>query len=73
MPPEDIGMGLVRNRYKIGRKLGAGSFGEIYLALDVTTQAEVAFKLEPLDCSHPQLEYEARVYRALTGGGCFLI
>ena len=34
---------------------------------------EVAVKLEPIRAKHPQLEYEARVYKALAGGGFLLI
>ena len=36
----------IANRYKLGRKLGSGSFGDIYLATDLTTNEEVAVKLE---------------------------
>jgi len=30
---------------------------------------EVAIKLESVKAKHPQLEYEARVYKSLAGGG----
>ncbi len=30
---------------------------------------EVAIKLESVRARHPQLEYEARVYKSLAGGG----
>ncbi|KAJ3344185.1 serine/threonine protein kinase [Entophlyctis luteolus] len=58
----------VANMYRIGRKLGSGSFGEIFLGTNIKTGAEVAIKLEPRTSSHPQLEFEARVYKSIAGG-----
>lgn len=80
------GMDLrVGNKYRIGRKIGAGSFGDIYLGnlvhlkiclllitlhlgKNIITGEEVAIKLESVKAKHPQLEYEAKVYKALSGG-----
>ncbi|KAI7825556.1 kinase-like domain-containing protein [Kickxella alabastrina] len=36
----------IGNKYRIGRKIGSGSFGDIYLAINVVTNEEVAVKLE---------------------------
>lgn len=47
------------------RKIGAGSFGDIYLGINITTGEEVAVKLEPVTARHPQLLYESRVYKLL--------
>ncbi|VDN96307.1 unnamed protein product [Rodentolepis nana] len=58
----------VGNRYRLGRKIGSGSFGEIYLGTDVTNNQEVAIKLECVNAKHPQLMIEARIYRILQGG-----
>ncbi|KAI8342360.1 kinase-like domain-containing protein [Chlamydoabsidia padenii] len=58
----------VGNKYRIGRKLGSGSFGDIYLGTNVVTDEEVAIKLESVKAKHPQLEYEAKVYKSLLGG-----
>ncbi|CAN6612167.1 casein kinase I homolog Hrr25p [Trichomonascus vanleenenianus] len=55
-------------KYKIGRKIGSGSFGDIYLGTNIISGEEVAIKLESVRTRHPQLEYEARVYRCLSGG-----
>lgn len=33
---------------------------------------EVAIKVESIKAKHPQLEYEARVYKSLAGGGILL-
>ncbi|KAF9945115.1 serine/threonine protein kinase, partial [Mortierella alpina] len=58
----------VGNKYRIGRKIGSGSFGDIYLGTSIVNGEEVAIKLESIKAKHPQLEYEARVYKTLAGG-----
>jgi hypothetical protein len=40
-----------------------------FLGINVINGEEVAIKIESIRAKHPQLEYEARVYKALTGGG----
>lgn len=35
----------VGGRYKLGKKIGAGSFGEIYEGVDIFSGQEVAIKL----------------------------
>lgn len=52
---------VVGNSYKLTKKLNSGSFGEIYIAINLHNQREVAVKLEPLKCKHPQLQYEAKL------------
>jgi serine/threonine protein kinase len=34
----------VAGRFKMGKKIGSGSFGEIFLAVDLQTNKEVAIK-----------------------------
>ncbi|PRT54995.1 Casein kinase I hhp1 [Wickerhamiella sorbophila] len=63
MPDMRIG-----KKYRVGRKIGSGSFGDIYLGINVISGEEVAIKLESRTSRHPQLQYEARVYKALSGG-----
>lgn len=58
----------IAGNYRLVKKLGSGSFGEVYKAVDLKTKAEVAVKLEPGNSRHPQLEYESKVYRSLEGG-----
>ncbi|KAJ3014104.1 UNVERIFIED_CONTAM: serine/threonine protein kinase [Siphonaria sp. JEL0065] len=58
----------VASKYRIGRKLGSGSFGEIYHGTNIQTGQELAIKLESTKSKHPQLEFEARVYKGLSGG-----
>ena len=55
-------------KFRIGPKIGSGSFGEIYAGTNVHTGEEVAIKLEPLKTKHPQLLYESKLYRVLQGG-----
>ncbi|PAN30098.1 hypothetical protein PAHAL_5G273500 [Panicum hallii] len=58
----------VANKFRLGRKLGSGSFGEIFLGTHVQTNEEVAIKLESVKTKHPQLLYESKLYRILQGG-----
>jgi serine/threonine protein kinase len=58
----------VGRKYRLGRKIGSGSFGDIYLGTNMTTGEEVAIKLESVKTRHPQLLYESKIYRILQGG-----
>ena len=51
------------NRYKLGRKIGSGSCGDIFLATNIVSGEEVAVKLESVKTKHPQLLYESKLYR----------
>ncbi|EME31648.1 casein kinase 1 isoform 1 [Galdieria sulphuraria] len=55
----------VGGKWKLGRKIGSGSFGDIYLGINVYTAEEVAIKLESVKTRHPQLLYESKIYRYL--------
>jgi len=55
----------VGGKWRLGRKIGSGSFGDIYLGTNVTTNEEVAIKLESAKSKHPQLLYESKIYRYL--------
>lgn len=58
----------VGRKYKLGRKLGSGSFGDIYHGTNMTTGEEVAIKLESIRSQHhPQLLRETKIYRSLAG------
>ncbi|CAN6463024.1 unnamed protein product [Victoria cruziana] len=59
---------IVGEKFKLGRKIGGGSFGEIYLAAHVETNEVVAVKLEKCKTKHPQLFYESKLYKLLQGG-----
>ena len=55
-------------KYRLQKKIGSGSFGDIYLAVNINNGEEVAVKLESQRARHPQLLYESKVYRILAGG-----
>lgn len=58
----------IGGKYRLLTKIGNGSFGEIYQAEDTETGQRYAVKLEPAKCKLPQLLYEAKLYKILTGG-----
>ncbi|CAN0906835.1 Casein kinase 1-like protein 2 [Linum grandiflorum] len=58
----------VGNKFRLGRKIGSGSFGEIYLGTNVQTNEQVGIKLENVKTKHPQLLYESKLYKILQGG-----
>lgn len=60
--------GLVGGIYTLEKRLGSGSFGEIFAATNRDTLEEYAAKLEPVRTRHPQLLYEAKVLKHLQGG-----
>ncbi|XP_057447180.1 casein kinase 1-like protein 3 [Lotus japonicus] len=59
---------IIGTKYKMGRKIGSGSFGQIYLATHIDTFESVAIKIEKKDTKHAQLLYEAKLYNILQGG-----
>jgi len=58
----------VGGKFRLGRKIGSGSFGDIYIGTNVQTSDEVAIKLESIKSKHPQLLYESKLYKILAGG-----
>ncbi|XP_059626051.1 casein kinase 1-like protein 9 isoform X2 [Cornus florida] len=59
---------VIGGKFKLGRKIGSGSFGELYLGVNVQSGEEVAIKLESVKTKHPQLHYESKIYMLLQGG-----
>lgn len=55
----------VGGKFRLGRKIGSGSFGDIYQGTNVETGQPVAIKLEPINTRRPLLMYESRIYKAL--------
>uniref|UniRef100_A0A915DS43 Protein kinase domain-containing protein n=1 Tax=Ditylenchus dipsaci TaxID=166011 RepID=A0A915DS43_9BILA len=62
---------VIAGKYKLRRKIGSGSFGEIYLARNVVSGSEYAVKLENVKTQHPQLNYESKVYKMLQEASAF--
>ncbi|XP_060528459.1 casein kinase I-like isoform X2 [Cylas formicarius] len=59
---------IVGGKYRLVRKIGSGSFGHIYLGINITNGEEVAVKMELVRARHPQLLYESKLYKFLQGG-----
>eukprot|EP00164_Ancoracysta_twista_P000736 GFYU01000966.1.p1 GENE.GFYU01000966.1~~GFYU01000966.1.p1 ORF type:complete len:336 (-),score=67.77 GFYU01000966.1:587-1594(-) len=57
----------IAGKYRLEKKIGNGSFGDIYLGVNIQTGEEVAVKIESVKTKHPQLQYEAKVYKILSG------
>jgi serine/threonine protein kinase len=57
----------VGGKYKIIKKIGNGAFGDIYLGNNLRTGEDFAIKLEPVKARHPQLYYEAKLYKYFNG------
>ncbi|XP_074644173.1 casein kinase I-like [Tubulanus polymorphus] len=57
-----------KSKYRLTRKIGSGSFGDIYLGVNTVNGEEVAVKLESTKARHPQLLYESKLYKILQGG-----
>jgi serine/threonine protein kinase len=53
----------------IVKKVGAGGFGEVFIAKD-KNDVEFAIKVEPTNSPAPQLEYEMKIYMKLRGVQC---
>jgi len=60
---------LIASNYMVIKKIGQGSFGEIYVAQHTATLEKCAIKAEAGSASHPQLHYESKVYKILSGLG----
>lgn len=57
------------NRYQVGRLIGSGSFGDIYVGVDIHTHEEVAIKIENTNAVKcPQLPVEADLLSKLKMG-----
>lgn len=57
----------VGGKYRLGKKIGSGSFGDLYLGTHIHTGEEFGVKLESIKTRHPQLAYEFKLYRILQG------
>ncbi|XP_036398341.1 tau-tubulin kinase 2 isoform X2 [Megalops cyprinoides] len=58
---------LVKERWKVLKKIGGGGFGEIYEALDLLTRVSVALKVESAQQPKQVLKMEVAVLKKLQG------
>eukprot|EP00069_Balaena_mysticetus_P017708 bmy_10944T0 len=64
--PDILSVGiLVKERWKVLRKIGGGGFGEIYDALDMLTRENVALKVESAQQPKQVLKMEVAVLKKL--------
>lgn len=57
------------NKYKVNKKIGEGSFGQIYQAVNVTNDELIALKLERKEEKNDLLETESYILAYLKGKG----
>uniref|UniRef100_A0A8D2J4I6 Tau tubulin kinase 2 n=1 Tax=Varanus komodoensis TaxID=61221 RepID=A0A8D2J4I6_VARKO len=66
--PDILGVGiLVKERWKVLKKIGGGGFGEIYDAVDMLTRENVALKVESAQQPKQVLKMEVAVLKKLQG------
>lgn len=58
---------IVGLHYKIGKKIGEGSFGVLFEGVNMINGVPVAIKFEPRKTEAPQLKDEYRAYKILNG------
>ncbi|KAI1896961.1 hypothetical protein AGOR_G00100290 [Albula goreensis] len=63
LPPNS----MVKDRWKVMKKIGGGGFGEIYEALDLLTRENVALKVESAQQPKQVLKMEVAVLKKLQG------
>jgi hypothetical protein len=54
-------------RYLVGKKIANGAFGQLRLGKDLSTEGEVAIKMELAAAKIPMLYLEFRFYNMLKG------
>ncbi|KAJ7116437.1 kinase-like domain-containing protein [Mycena epipterygia] len=59
--------GIVGSHYRVGKKIGEGSFGVVFEGTKMLANTPVAIKFEPRKSDAPQLRDEFRSYRTLNG------
>ncbi|ORX88567.1 kinase-like protein [Basidiobolus meristosporus CBS 931.73] len=59
--------GVVGIHYRVGKKIGMGSFGVIYEGTDLVKNQQIAIKFEAKRTEVPQLRDEYRTYKILAG------
>jgi serine/threonine protein kinase len=60
---------IINGQFRLGKKIGAGSFGYVYIGRNIETGEKVAIKVESIRSRCPQLKHESKVYKHLSRGG----
>lgn len=58
---------LIGGKYKVGKKIGSGAYGQIRVGTDVQTGQTVAIKFESMNSKDLQLMMENQIYQLLRG------
>jgi len=58
---------IIFGKYKLQKKLGEGSFGKIYSAINLQSGENFALKFEERSANHNLLEQEACILRYIQG------
>ncbi|KAE9976570.1 bifunctional choline kinase/ethanolamine kinase cki1 [Venturia inaequalis] len=61
---------VVGVHYRVGKKIGEGSFGVLFEGTNLLNNQQVAIKFEPRKSDAPQLRDEYRTYKILVGCPC---
>ncbi|KAI8394236.1 kinase-like domain-containing protein [Radiomyces spectabilis] len=65
--PSSSSHNIVGIHYRVGKKIGEGSFGIIYEGTNLLNNQQVAIKFEPRKSDAPQLRDEYRTYKIMAG------
>jgi len=57
----------VGSKFRLKKRLGSGSFGEIYTGENIVSREDVAIKLESKNVKPPQLSMESKIYKTMSG------
>jgi hypothetical protein len=68
-PKQNVSPNIIGSHYKVGKKIGEGSFGIIYEGVSLINHAPCAIKFEPRKSDAPQLRDEFRTYKVMQGCG----
>ena len=56
---------VIAKKYELVKRLGSGSFGQVFLAKNLDNNSNVAVKLESKKCKYPQLKKEGMILKTL--------
>jgi serine/threonine protein kinase len=59
----------VGGKFRLKQRIGSGSFGIVYLGVNIFSKEEVAIKLESTNAALHQLQHEFEIYKSLAGVG----